>query len=252
MTKRQVLIVGDSHVYAIKAAVEKSVADKYEFEFKALRLSAEKKGVTIGDIDLPELVTTAANLRSDGALVLALRGNQHNTMGLMRHPQPFDVMVPGFADLQEDSYEELIPYAMAYSFMRDSLKRGYGKHLSLVANASAAPVFCLSAPPPKEDEAHIMKGAETYFREAGISGIGVSPAPLRLKLWELQNRALASFCAELNVTLLPSPPGTQSAKGYLERAYYAGDATHANAAYGGLVLDQIAAMLLNVPTLREG
>jgi len=245
MTKRKVLIVGDSHVYAIKAAVDKIADHKSDIEFVALRLSTEKNGEKIGDIDLPDLLIAAADLRSNDALVTTLRGNQYNTMGLMRHPRPFEIMIPGFADLPEDTYEELIPYATAYSFMFESIKRGYGKQLGRIAKASAAPVFCLSVPAPKEDEAHILEGAETYFRDAGISDIGVSPAPLRLKLWELQNRAVANFCSDSKVTFLPNPPGTRDANGYLERAYYAGDATHANAAYGGLVLDQIAAMLVN-------
>lgn len=245
MTKRKVLIVGDSHVYAIKAAVDKIADHKSEFEFVALRLSTEKNGEKIGDIDLPDLLVAAADLRRDDALVTTLRGNEYNIMGLMRHPRPFDIMIPGLVDLPADTYEELIPYATAYSFMFASLKRGHGKQLLRIAKASAAPVFCLSAPAPKEDEAHILRGADTYFRNAGISEIGVSPAPLRLKLWELQDRALAKFCAEAQVTFLPNPPGTREAGGYLERAYYAGDATHANAAYGRLVLDQIAVTLMN-------
>ncbi|MBW9064485.1 hypothetical protein JNB71_14245 [Rhizobium herbae] len=245
MTKRKVLIVGDSHVYAIKAAADAIAGHTGEFEFVALRLSTEKNSTKIGDIDLPDLLIAAADLRGDDALVTTLRGNEYNIMGLMRHPRPFDIMIPGFADLPEDTYEELIPYATAYSFMFGNLKRGHGRQLCRIAKASAAPMFCLSAPAPKEDEAHILGGADTYFRKAGIADIGVSPAPLRLKLWELQDRALAKFCSEARVTLLSNPPGTRDAGGYLDRAYYAGDATHANAAYGALVLDQIAAMLTN-------
>ncbi len=245
MTKRRVLIVGDSHVYAIKAAADKITGQTGDFEFVALRLSTEKNGSKIGDIDLPDLLIAAAELRRDDALVTALRGNEYNIMGLMRHPKPFDIMIPGFVDLPADTYEELIPYATAYSFMYGNLKRGHGRQICRIAKASAAPVFCLSAPAPKENEAHILQGADTYFRNAGISETGVSPAALRLKLWELQDRALAKFCSESKVILLPNPPGTREAGGYLDRAYYAGDATHANSAYGGLVLDQIATTLAN-------
>ncbi len=243
MAKRNVLIVGDSHIYAIKAAVEKATDQHPDFGFSALRLSAEKNGQKIGDIDLAEVLVSAETLRRDDALVMTLRGNQYNTMGLMRHPRPFDVRIPGFADLPDGSYEELIPYTTAYAYMADSLRRGYGKHLARIAKISSAPVFCLSVPSPKEDEAHIMKGAETYFRNAGIGDIGVSPAPLRLKLWELQSRALEAFCSEQGITFLPNPEGTRDASGYLDRSYYADDATHANTAYGTLVLEQLATVL---------
>lgn len=243
MAKRKVLIVGDSHVYAIKAAVEKTADRHPAFEFVALRLSTEKNGQRIGDIDLAELLTGAAELRPNDALVTTLRGNQYNTMGLMRHPRPFDIKVPGFADLPDESYEELIPCATAAAHMADSLRRGYGKHLARLRKVSSAPVLCLCVPSPKEDEEHIMNGAEAYFRDAGIADIGVSPAPLRLKLWELQRRALEDFCSELNITFLANPPGTRDVIGYLDRSYYANDATHANAGYGALVLDQLTNVL---------
>ena len=42
-----------------------------------------------------------------------------------------------------------------------------------------------------------------------------------------------------NVTLLYPPKITLTSKGYLKPEYYANDATHANADYGELVLQQI-------------
>ncbi|MBO0662528.1 GSCFA domain-containing protein [Jiella sp. CQZ9-1] len=106
---------------------------------------------------------------------------------------------------------------------------------------SRAPTFCLAAPAPKADEDHILRGAETPFREAGIENVGVTPAPVRLKLWELQQRTLTEFCAEIGVKFLPNPEGTRNADGFLEPAYYGRDSSHANVAYGGLVVEQLLA-----------
>jgi hypothetical protein len=243
MTRRTVLIVGDSHIYAIKAALADTGADTFPFEFKALRLSTEKNGTKIGDIDYPDVLTTVAGMNEDDAVALALRGNQYNTLGLILHPRPFDVMVAGMPNLPEEAYAEIIPNSTARFFMSDSLKRGYGKMLTEIIRACVPKVFCLSAPAPKEDEEHIKRGAEQYFRDAGIDKIGVTPAILRLKLWELQQQALAEFCEDKGVTFLANPTGSRDDKGFLARDYYAGDATHANTSYGKLVLRQIAAAL---------
>ncbi len=96
-----------------------------------------------------------------------------------------------------------------------------------------------TAPPPKESTAHILKSVETAFLERGIQDAGVSPAPLRLRFWHMQNEVLGALLAEHGIPLLPPPPGTQTPDGYLHPDFYASDATHANNAYGARVLQQI-------------
>ena len=238
MTAR-ILIVGDSHIYAVKDALQRTPASLTDRAIEALRISAEKNGKTIGDISLDQAVNRAAGLARHDLLVTMLRGNQFNKMGLIQHPRAFDVMMRdiGSADVRPGA--ELIPLSTMREFFRDTLRGGYGKDLLRFMHGNCR-VVCVAPPAPKEDAGHILKGAETYFREHGIADVGVTPAPLRLKLWALQQEALAKFCAEHGMVFMTNPPGTRDEAGYLKREYYAPDATHANADYAVLLLEQLA------------
>lgn len=240
MEPRKVLLIGDSHIYAIQAALDDARLVPPGFDFEALRLAALKNNEMIGDITLEAALERIAALAPRDIFVTLLRGNQFNTMGLIQHPQPFDVMMPGpFAEHVEE-HAEIIPLQVICSFFADSLRNGYGRQLIRLKRASAAPVACLAPPAPKEDGDHILRGAETYFKEHGIDKIGVTPAPVRLKLWTLQQQSLQAFCLEHGIVFLDNPPEAREDTGYLKRRYYAGDATHGNRHYGSLVLAQVA------------
>lgn len=238
MTARM-LIVGDSHIYAVKDALQRTPEPMKSRAIEALRISAEKNGKTIGDISLDQAVDRAAGLARHDLLVTMLRGNQFNKMGLIQHPKAFDVMMQDICTGAVRPDAELIPLSAMRDLFRDTLRGGYGKDLLRFSLAKCR-VVCVAPPAPKEDAEHIMKGAETYFRDHGIADVGVTPAPLRLKLWALQQDALASFCAEHGMVFMTNPPGTRDEAGYLKRGYYAPDATHANADYAALLLEQLA------------
>jgi hypothetical protein len=238
MNKKTMLILGDSHVYAVQDALAGFVPESREIS--ALRIATEKNGKIIGDIPLDDAIEKVAGLNADGLAVLMLRGNQFNTMGLIQHPRPFDIMMPEIAGGAVQPGAEIIPLATMRSFFAGTLRSGHGKNLSRFAHAAKCPIVCVAPPAPKQDAEHIMKGAETYFRDHGISEIGVTPAPVRLKLWTLQQEALQSFCRETGIIFMENPPGTRDGEGYLRREYYAPDATHANADFAVLLLEQLA------------
>ena len=243
MKARKVLLIGDSHIYAIQAALKNHRLVPPDVDFEALRLGSPRKEKIIGDVVIEGAVEKVKGLAVDDLFVALLRGNQFNTMGLIQHPQPFDVLLPGdSADaLQPDA--EIIPLQVLRNYFTESLASGYGKQLLQLKRNCSARVVCLAPPAPKEDAEHIMKGAETYFRDLGISEIGVTPAIVRLKLWTLQQQALEAFCLKHGMIYLDNPVGTRNEAGYLDRKYYAGDATHGNKEYGSKVLWQVAGLL---------
>lgn len=240
MIGSSIVVIGDSHVYAIKAALAKDAPEQVSIE--ALRLASKKGDQIIGDLSLEDALDYIAPLGPGNLLALVIRGNHYNTLGLMQHPQPFDFLLPGLE--QPSDNVELIPCSLMRDFFASTLTSGYGKIYAKLAQASSAPVVCLEVPAPKKDAAHIMKGAESYFVARGITEVGVTPASIRLKLWSFQQEALQAFCAERGIRYLPSPSGTRDPEGFLERAYYAPDATHANAAYGALVLRQLEELVM--------
>jgi hypothetical protein len=67
----------------------------------------------------------------------------------------------------------------------------------------------------------------------------------RLKMWALESRVTADWAQARGIRYLAAPGKCFNSLGYLARKYYADDATHANAAYGALVIEQIHS------TLRE-
>ena len=62
---------------------------------------------------------------------------------------------------------------------------------------------------------------------------------------------MAAILAEDEVPVLPPPPGTQTADGFLAPECYAEDATHANAEYGRAVLQQVLEIAADRPALRH-
>jgi hypothetical protein len=234
-SRPRILVVGHSHLHALRLALRRRPAGPAEIEL--LRPLSDKGEGTVGDLPLEEIEARAAALGPTDLLALCLRGNQYNTIGLMQHPRAFDLALEGHS-LGE---AELIPVAAMRDFFASTLEAGYGQLYARLARAGGAPVACLEVPAPKEDAEHIRRGAETFFRDRGIGEIGVTPAPVRLKLWTLQQEALAALCGRLGIAYLPSAAGTRDAAGFLRREFYAADATHANGAYGELVLRQIEA-----------
>lgn len=243
MDVRRIIFVGDSHIHAVQAGLARTAPRPGGISIEAYRISTLKNGVTIGDLTFEEALDRARALSPDDLLVTLLRGNQFNSMGLIQHPRPFDLIVPEVSELSPNPAAEIIPLQTMRAYFERTLRTGYGKQLLRFAEACGAQVACLAPPAPKEDTDHIMRNAETYFRDHGVSDFGVTPAIVRLKLWTLQQQALASFCKRHDLLFFGNPTEARDEAGYLRRQYYARDATHGNAGYGELVLQQIGTFM---------
>ena len=240
---RKVLFVGDSHIHAIQEALKSRTDVPPELDIEALRLGSLENTKVAVDITIDGAIEKAKLLSAGDVFVAVLRGNQFNSVGLIQHPRPFDVLMPEETGEHMLLGAEIIPLQALKNFFFESLVNGYGRNLLQFRRNCAARMACLTPPAPKEDAEHIKRGAETYFRELGIGEIGVTPAPLRLKLWTLQQQALESFCRDNYIIYFDNPPETRDQAGFLKREYYAGDATHGNKKYGSRVLWQIASYM---------
>ena len=248
--KRRIFIIGDSHTDALKRVLKLREANSdAKLDIVAYRYSKMKNGAEIGDLSTEQAEKMVSELTNADLLISTTGGNQHQMLGLVRHPVLFDFHIPGEYATSLLDGAEAIPYGALWEVFERGLRGKDGERLLRLRAAAGCPVIHLAPPPPKEDESHILRRFETAFAEKGIAEFGVTPASVRLKLWQLQVRVLASLCAEWNIQLLPPPAGTQTPDGYLKPEFYANDATHANEAYGELVLRQLEA--LSVENLRE-
>ena len=235
MLKQRVVILGDSHTHAFKQAVTNKVFPS-DITVEVLRMSKIKDEKMFGDISLQKAMELVASLKKSDTVISALGGNQHNSLGLIQHPEKFD-----FFDSSSSEFDSEADVCVPYSLLRDVFERGLRGNdvarLKSIKQVAKCKVYHLGAPPPKQDEAHILNRPETSFTTDGILERGVSPAPLRLKLWSLQMSVTETLCDEVGVKFVPVPNEAKSADGFLAKNFYAKDATHANASYGELLLD---------------
>lgn len=234
---RKIVIAGDSHSDAVKRALT-LIKQTLSSDVSVYRLSKIKDGQPFGDIPLHDVSSIAKTMLEDDIVVSMIGGNQHQILGLVQHPRPFDFFMPG-SDLPVDQSCEIIPYHAVRDIFAAGLRSGDGVKLRTLREAATCRMVHMTPPPPKEDAEHILRRFESHFAKAGLSERGVSTPTLRLKLWIVQVDVLKDLCTELGVELLPPPPGTLTDLGFLEPKYYANDATHANTDYGLMILRQL-------------
>ena len=272
LDRPRIVIFGDSHMHALQEAL-KTRDEPTGVSIEARRLLKTKgEGATVGaptsvrerlrrfassiwqggrspddetrphilgDTSFAQFLAIAKSLAPQDILVSAVGGNQHAVYSTIQHPVPFDFNFPEDVATPGGEGVEVIPFGPLYDHFEEGLRKGDGATLAALKGATRARVVHLMAPPPKRDGAFIQRNHDTHFAAEGIDDLGVSSAALRMKFWKLQNRALARICADLWIELLAPPADACDDEGFLAEPFYARDATHANAAYGELVIGQL-------------
>lgn len=233
----QLLLIGDSHAHAVERAIGRRQGKNLSTSVQVHRLLKSKNGTVIGDITFENFLRIARQLSPDDHVFSMIGGNQYAVFSTIQHPQKYSFLMPGDAGVE--NCDELIPYRALAQHFDAGIRGRDGKSLAALRKATRARVVHLQPPPPKRDNAHILHHHESKFAQDNIVGLGVSAPELRMAFWRLQAQLLEKLCAELNITVLPPPPAALDVDGFLAPEFYAGDATHANASYGELVLQQI-------------
>lgn len=224
----KILVVGSSHTAAI------SKASAVRENLKALWVKNPKRDDGPGDITVDQAIEAAALLSSSDILAMTWIGTYHNIFGLVQHEQPFDFFEPGSADFDETM--ELIPYALVRDQFAATIRRdSFTKKLSI---ATKAKVALLATPPVKGDNEFIHSKMKNY-RGHDVATAGVTPARIRAKLWRLEMSCIKAYCADIGAEFIPAPKESLTEAGFLLPALYGGDATHANATYGAMVIEQL-------------
>jgi hypothetical protein len=230
---RPILVIGQSHIAAIRAAAKlRREADPERPRTRVIHLGEPHYAPEIVADDSAFTPPLAATIRDQvdrhhPRIVSCIGGNAHNAIGLLRHPRPFDFRFDASDPLDPEA--EPLPLAAVRATLHQAMGRDLLRLRLLVAQVG--PVLHLESPPPLLDDRLIADRADPFFREAGITPQLVAPAALRLRLWRLHGHIMRAACAEFGATFLSVPPSVLTPDGYLDPAL-AGDATHGNARYG--------------------
>lgn len=213
-----------SHVHALRRAL----TDDERRQFRVEDLNQGFPGIT--PFALRDWLARFRIGRVD-VLCLSLGGNFHNQIGLFNHPQPFR-LTPEGGDGQFVSDAMMAQlFAVTHAQFLDLGRR-------FAALFPARRRIVIAPPPPLGDAAHVQKHPGKL---RPLMQHGVAPDGHRLALYAHQCAVYRDHAAKLEALYLPAPEAAMDARGFLKPDYFNTDPTHGNAAYGRLVLDQIAA-----------
>jgi hypothetical protein len=172
--------------------------------------------------------------RSGGApVILSLGGNEHNVLSILQFFEKFDFILGDRPDLPLQKEVEIYPEAM----MRETLRDWMGDSLCALRafrDASEAPMVQIEPPPPIP-KAHILAHPGELLPDPKTRG-KIAPEWVRHKIWRVATRLYRETCAATGVDYIAVPPQTLDADGMLAAPYLGADATHANAAFGRMML----------------
>jgi hypothetical protein len=185
------------------------------------------------------------------AIFCSIGGGDHVALGLVANPRPFDFIIPDdfvqrvalgapVSQLAHRSTDEIIPFDLMAATMRWRIG-GIERYFKWLKSISAVRLYLLCLPPTIGDECYIRCNPGGFAEQ--IEKRGITPVAIRYKLWWLQASLQKELSRNCGAVFVPVPPAAVNSDGCLLPEYYGGDAVHANAEYGALVIEQLAALV---------
>jgi hypothetical protein len=183
---------------------------------------------------------------AEGAdVIIVWGGNEHNVSFFFQAAFAFDFL--------SNKVKRLIPTFQIVS--QSKIKRRFNEIdldeldsvLPMLNARGPASVTLVGTPPPKKDNEALRKllEKEPYFCDwaaqlgQSIDEIKITEPHVRLKLWFLLQDMIAEIGRRHGARFIPVPNELQDEDGFLLEEYWHPDVTHANAAYGAIVLRKV-------------
>ena len=235
----KILILGTSHVEAIAAArTPDEVQHIHTANLSNAAAPFDRKGTRFRGV--------AGTWTDPDLVLLTVAGNFHNVFCLLENSARFRLGDPVLGTVPEATPDRpFVPRDLLRAHFDQRLDKVWAMQRAIHVHFPAARFAHLSAPPPvvalpELTEAERAEGGQKVMLR--LLAFDSALAPLRLAIWGLQQDLCREQAAALGAEFVDPPAAALDAGGYLAADHWTDDPTHGNAAYGRLVLDQIAAL----------
>lgn len=232
------VIIGDSHTVCLAEAARSDEQFGQAFEIFRLR---RDRGYNDSDAKtLDEIEKIVAGLSASVPIYLSFLGTYHNIVGLLNIRPEYDFMLDD-ADVVNLEVRQIIPFRAIVSAFDSHI--GSANTIQKIKQVAAGPVFLLASPPPKNDTKFVtdrlLSMKKQQYHGHQIAEIGVNDPLVRLKLWKVESMRIQNWAEQFGMGYIMPPKDCLSEAGFLDKFYYANDATHANSEYGKRLLAEL-------------
>ena len=188
----------------------------------------------------------AAKMGSGKHVVIVWNGNQHSENFIFQTRPIFTLI--GVCDENDDAEEVVAP--LPISLIKAYFERitpsfdDLSRIIPLMSDALSITLLGGPAPMPRSHIKNVIGKDKFYSAIANELGFEVDSLcltsdSLRLRLWNIATEMLKVRAAEFGVSFLGAPKVSRDNAGMLSQEYW-GDVTHANSAYGRLLIQELA------------
>ena len=225
----RIVVFGNSHTEAIASAAREGVHFNGVSKIDLLWLKTARHGT----VELEDALDVMRGLAPEDVLAITYLGTMHNRYGLFEHERPIGIMRHVGGD--HDGGRELIPTALLRQHFAQCISEE--RIIIRIVKIAGCQIVHFPPPPPKRNLTSATK--QSLRADGALVTLKFAQPALRLAIREIELEAVGGYLKQLGVSALPAPVEALDEEGFLKVSHAASDATHANAAYGNLVLHQI-------------
>jgi hypothetical protein len=239
----QIMVCGHSHSASILQANLQPDSSSINYPKVSVCYTSNWNDGPPGDKEYWEF---AAKMGSGKNVVIVWNGNQHSENFIFQTRPLFTLI--GVSDENDDAEEVVIP--LPITLIRAYFERitpsfdDLSRIIPLMSDALSITLLSGPAPMPRSHIKSVIGEDKFYSAIANELGfevdfLSLTSDSLRLRLWDIATEMLKVRAAEFGVSFLEAPKVSRDKAGMLSQEYW-GDVTHANSAYGRLLIQELA------------
>ena len=237
---KSILVIGMSHINAVKAAVINS--SQADFEFMRISISKGKKKKQechpAFDVETGKIVSDRLQTPEPDVVVLCLSGAEHNQLAMFEHPDRF-MLVPENGTVQADMEDrQLLPSGLFKDIVKTRRSSVRALINEVVASFPTSQLMVMLPPPPLENGVKLRDLKDATPGMAAVWEYGVASDETRMAAYAISTSVITEEAHDIGATVIEPDAAALTSKGLL-REDFCENATHGNAEYGGLMLRKI-------------